>query len=57
MAADKSRNSTPMDKLWQDVTPERLTGEAVDALDAVPITDEARKALAELAHFVAWRER
>ncbi|WP_144574060.1 ScpA family protein [Agrobacterium sp. DE0009] len=33
MAADKSRNSTPMDKLWQDVTPERLTGEAGLVID------------------------
>jgi geranylgeranyl diphosphate synthase type I len=36
---------------------ERLTAEAVDALDTVPITDDARKALAELAQFVAWREK
>lgn len=33
MAADKSRTSTPMDKLWQDVTPERLTGEAGLVID------------------------
>ncbi|MFK0382504.1 MULTISPECIES: segregation and condensation protein A [Rhizobium/Agrobacterium group] len=33
MAADKSRNSTPMEKLWQDVTPERLTGEAAFVID------------------------
>lgn len=33
MAADKSRNLPPMDKLWQDVTPERLTGEAGLVID------------------------
>lgn len=33
MAADKSRNSTPMEKLWQDGTPERLTGEAGLVID------------------------
>jgi geranylgeranyl diphosphate synthase type I len=36
---------------------ESLAAEAIDALEAVPITDDAGKALAELAHFVAWRER
>src|SRR6478609_2324970 len=33
MAAEKSRGSTPMDKLWQDVTPERATGEAALMID------------------------
>ncbi len=33
MAADKSRNSTPMEKLWQDGAPERLTGEAGLVID------------------------
>jgi geranylgeranyl diphosphate synthase type I len=36
---------------------ERLAGEALDALDAAEVPDDARKALAELAHHVAWRER
>jgi segregation and condensation protein A len=33
MAADKSRNSTPMDKLWQENTAERATGEAALMID------------------------
>ena len=33
MAAEKSRGSTPMDKLWQDVTPELATGEAALMID------------------------
>ena len=36
---------------------ERRVAEALTALDAAPITDEARTALAELATFVAWRDR
>jgi geranylgeranyl diphosphate synthase type I len=36
---------------------ETLAGEAVDALTAAPITAEARTALTELAHYVAWREK
>jgi len=36
---------------------EELTSSALDALDDADITDEARKALTELGHFVAWRER
>ena len=35
---------------------ERLAAEAVDALDAADVTDDARKELTHLAHFVAWRE-
>ena len=38
-------------------TIDRLAGEALDALDAVPVSEEARKALVELAHYVAWRDR
>jgi geranylgeranyl diphosphate synthase type I len=34
-----------------------LANEALEALDVMPITDDARKALAELAHYVAWRDR
>jgi geranylgeranyl diphosphate synthase type I len=34
-----------------------LTREAIAALDRVAITDEARKALTDLATYVAWRER
>jgi geranylgeranyl diphosphate synthase type I len=36
---------------------EALTDEAISTLDDMPITDEAGKELAELARFVAWRER
>jgi geranylgeranyl diphosphate synthase, type I len=36
---------------------ERLTLEALDALDAADIDDDARKALVELAHYVAWRDK
>jgi geranylgeranyl diphosphate synthase, type I len=35
---------------------ELLTKEALDALVDAPITGEAKDALAELAHYVAWRE-
>ena len=34
-----------------------LAQEAVVALDAADITDDARKALTELAHYVAWRDQ
>ncbi len=33
-----------------------LAHDALDALDQAPLTDDARKALTELAHYVAWRE-
>jgi geranylgeranyl diphosphate synthase type I len=36
---------------------ERLASEALDAVGTAPITDDARRALTELAHYVAWRER
>ncbi len=36
---------------------EELTVEAVAAIERAPVTDEARWALVELAHYVAWRER
>jgi geranylgeranyl diphosphate synthase type I len=36
---------------------ERRVAEALTALDAAPITDEARIALKELATYVAWRDR
>jgi geranylgeranyl diphosphate synthase type I len=36
---------------------ERLVDESLAALDRVPITDEAKAALAELGRFVAWRDR
>jgi geranylgeranyl diphosphate synthase, type I len=35
---------------------DQLATEALDALDSAPITDEARKALDELARYVAWRD-
>ena len=34
----------------------RRVGEALDVLDDLAITIDARDALAELAHFVAWRD-
>jgi len=36
---------------------ERLVADALDALAAAPLTVEARAALAELASYVAWRDR
>jgi geranylgeranyl diphosphate synthase type I len=36
---------------------DELAQQALEALDGIPITDDARKALAELAQFVAWRDR
>jgi geranylgeranyl diphosphate synthase type I len=36
---------------------ERLVDESLRALDEVPITDEAKDALADLGRFVAWRDR
>jgi geranylgeranyl diphosphate synthase type I len=36
---------------------QRLTDEALDALEAVELADDARKALVELAHYVAWRDK
>jgi geranylgeranyl diphosphate synthase type I len=35
---------------------ERLTRDALDAIAAADVTDDARAALVDLAHFVAWRE-
>jgi geranylgeranyl diphosphate synthase type I len=36
---------------------DRLTHEAIDAIGTAPITEDARTALVELAHYVAWRDR
>ncbi len=36
---------------------DELAEEALGALDGADITDDARKALEELAHYVAWREQ
>jgi geranylgeranyl diphosphate synthase type I len=36
---------------------ERLVAESLAALERVPVTDEARAALADLGRFVAWRDR
>lgn len=36
---------------------ERLTREAVDAVERAPLVDDAREALVDLAHYVAERER
>lgn len=35
---------------------EELTAEAITAIEAADVTSEARQALVDLAHFVAWRE-
>ena len=39
-----------------EATIETLAAQAVDALEVADITDEARKELTQLAHYVAWRE-
>ena len=36
---------------------ERLVDESLAALEAVPISDPAKAALADLGRFVAWRDR
>ena len=36
---------------------DELAEKALAALDGADITDDARKALEELAHYVAWREQ
>jgi len=38
-------------------TIDRLTTEAIDSVDAAPITPDARTVLVELAEYVAWRDR
>jgi geranylgeranyl diphosphate synthase type I len=38
-------------------TIDRLTNEAIGSIEAAHITDDARRALVELAHYVAWRDR
>jgi geranylgeranyl diphosphate synthase type I len=40
-----------------EATIDCLAGAALDAIDSAPITEDARKALVELAHYVAWRDR
>ena len=40
-----------------DASIEELTTVAIDAIADAPITEEARRALVELAHYVAWRDR
>jgi geranylgeranyl diphosphate synthase type I len=40
-----------------EVQIDELAEEALRALDRADITDDARKALEELAHYVAWREQ
>ena len=44
-----------VDEVERDI--ERLVAEALAALAAAPITEEARLALEELGTFVAWRDR
>ena len=39
-----------------EATIDALTGDAIVAIKVADITDEARDALVDLAHFVAWRE-
>jgi geranylgeranyl diphosphate synthase type I len=38
-------------------TIDRLTNEAISSIEVAHITDDARRALVELAHYVAWRDR
>jgi geranylgeranyl diphosphate synthase type I len=40
-----------------ELTIDRLTDEAIGSIEAAPITEGARSALVELAHYVAWRDR
>ncbi|MEY2407134.1 MAG: geranylgeranyl diphosphate synthase, type [Acidimicrobiaceae bacterium] len=40
-----------------ELTIDRLTNEAIAAIEVAPIIDPARLALVELAHYVAWRDR
>jgi geranylgeranyl diphosphate synthase type I len=40
-----------------DADIDRLTNEAISAIVETPITDDARAALVELAHYVAWRDQ
>jgi geranylgeranyl diphosphate synthase type I len=40
-----------------ELTIDRLTNEAISAIEAAQVTEEARAALVELAHYVAWRDR
>ena len=40
-----------------ELTIDALASDALASLDAIDITDDARKALTELAHYVAWRDQ
>ncbi len=48
------RDTGAVDVIEDDI--ERLTRSALEAIEVAAITDEARVALVDLAHFVAWRE-
>ena len=52
--ATSARHRARVDEIEAQI--ERLTTEAIAAIERAEVTDEARAALVELAHFVAWRE-
>ena len=51
---DALRDTGALDVIEADI--ERLTTDALAAIEVADIDDEARNALIDLAHFVAWRE-
>ena len=51
---DVLRDTGAVSLIEEDI--ERLANSALDAIEVAEITDEARSALIDLAHFVAWRE-
>lgn len=48
------RDTGAVDEIERQI--ERLSTDAIAAIEAADVTDEARAALVDLAHFVAWRE-
>ena len=40
-----------------EVAIDRLTDEAIASIESAPVTEDARSALVDLAHYVAWRDR
>ncbi len=51
---DVLRDTGAVELIEEDI--ERLANSALDAIEVADITDEARAALIDLAHFVAWRD-
>jgi geranylgeranyl diphosphate synthase, type I len=48
------RDTGAVDEIERQI--EQLTTDAIAAIESADVTDEARAALVDLAHFVAWRE-